>query len=499
MNAQRLNHGESGSQFGRMFADDLRHAPPLPELVLQALAETMNEGPSPGRESRRREHSFLDAGYTYLGQFIDHDLTSDRSPFGAAASGSQLPRNFRTPRFDLDCVYGNGPGSERDGDVYEPGNPTRLRLAGHDLARRASGRGYLRDSRNDTNRIVSQIHIAFAKFHNRVVDTLQASGLAPDAAFAAARTTVQRHYQWIVLHEYLPVIAGQELVNAVLPTGGLARVANLRLLQGVGPSLPSMPVEFSAAAFRLGHSMVRNSYRLNRQLGETFLFPSEQAPMDGASGLRGLRPLPESMVIEWDQFFAPRTGARDLLQLARPIDPLLANSLFAMPALIASDGPSVLGRNLAYRNLVRGERTLQLPTGQEVAARMLELGLIEEEDILGKTLPFELGFGREMSDGSSLANLAGTGISLERLQDTVAAQTPLWYYVLKEAEVFHQGERLGKVGGRIVAEVFIKMLLADDQSILNADAGWRPTPGEFGCVDPSSYRMTDLLGYAHPT
>ena len=498
MNASLLSHGESGSVFGRMFAADLRQAPPLPDLFLQALAETMNEGPSPGRENRRREHSGLDAGYTYLGQFIDHDLSSDRSPFGAPASGSPLPRNFRTPCFDLDCLYGDGPGSERDRDLYELGNPARLRLAGHDLVRKSTGRGYIRDSRNDTNRIVSQIHIAFARSHNRAVDALRSSGAAADAAFASARTSLRRHYQWIVLHEYLPVIVGQELVNAILPTDGHSGHADLRLLRPAGPGLPSMPVEFSAAAFRLGHSMVRNSYRLNRQLGETFLFPSEQEPMEATSGLRGLRPLPESMVIEWEQFFTPRSGSRDLLQLARPIDPLLTNALFALPPLIAVDGPSVLGKNLAYRNLVRGEHTLRLPTGQELAAWLLDMGLIEEADILGKAEPFKLGFGRELSDGSSLSDLAGTGISLERLQDTIAAQTPLWYYVLKEAEVFHQGEQLGKVGGRIVAEVFIKMLLADGLSILNADAGWRPTPGEFGCVEPGSYRMTDLLGYAQP-
>ena len=196
------------------------------------------------------------------------------------------------------------------------------------------------------------------------------------------------------------------------------------------------------------------------------------------------------MVVEWDRFFLPRSGDRSRLQLARPLDTSIAMPMFELPASVADD-TSKLGQNLAYRNLLRGENGLNLPTGQEVAQELVARGLIEPADVLGGDTLLDIKVHQPVNGTDR--DLAGTGISVSALREAISAHTPLWYYVLHESAVQTQGERLGKVGGRIVAEVVIGLLLSDPGSILRADAGWRPQADECGCPSDGDYRMIDLL------
>ena len=73
-----------------------------------------------------------------------------------------------------------------------------------------------------------------------------------------------------------------------------------------------------------------------------------------------------------------------------------------------------------------------------------------------------------------------------------AAETPLWYYVLKEAEARTQGERLGPVGGRIVAEVLLGIIDADPESYRAVDRSWRPSLPHTG----AAFGLGDLLAFA---
>jgi hypothetical protein len=319
------------------------------------------------------------------------------------------------------------------------------------------------------------------------------------AHFSAALKIVTRHYQWIVLRDYLPTIVGRQLVDAILPPAVFEESArraiedtwgNLKLFHPKDRQF--MPLEFSAAAFRFGHSMVRSDYQLNAGGEQTLLFDGGPQGDKGSHDLRGFRRLPPEMVIEWGQFFRfpELNGGR--VQLARPIDPMIAKPMFDLPIKIAQSGTAE-GRNLAYRNLLRGETVLALPTGQEVADEMREHGIrFDDSEVLGRGISFRIVPG----EGVNADNVGDTGITLTELERTVGERTPLWYYVLEEASHANSGERLGTVGGRIVAEVLIWLMLADPASILQSEVGWQPRRGEFGCSADGSYGVVDLLRYA---
>jgi Animal haem peroxidase len=462
--------------FGRLFTP---RQSVLPDAMLVALAETMNEGM--GGDLLPSQKAMPAAGYTYLGQFIDHDLSSDRRLFGEP---SQVPVNFRTPRFDLDSLYGQGP--KTDGDLYDA---DRLLLNGAllDLGRGADGRAHIKDQRNDSNRIVSQMHVAFARFHNRVVDQLSPG---PER-LAQARDIVRLHYQWIVLHDFLPVIVGRELVDSIASVPGGDMYAGLKLFKP-DQAAAQIPLEFSAAAFRFGHSMVRGAYQLNASSALMLTFDIAQPTGNDADDLRGFRPLPARLAVDWQMFFN-MPGSAKTPQQARPIDTLVVKPLYQLPFKIALD-ETPKGRLLPYRNLHRGEIDLHLPTGQEVARELRRLQVPgSKHNLLGIEIPIEISNAMLMFDPD---DIGGTGISKANLEQCLNDEAPLWYYILKESEHFHHGLRLGPVGGRIVAEVVIGLMLSDQRSALRT--GWKPKQGEYGCSQDGAYGIVELLSYAAP-
>ncbi len=470
-------------RFGRMF----RNLPPFApdDQALSALAATMSEpeppaggGAAGGQDvADPLDNPAIPAGFTYLGQFVDHDITFDPASKLQRENDPDALRDFRTPRFDLDSVYGRGPDDqpylyEDDGihlrvDINANGEEDLPRTAPKDGALRRALTG---DPRNDENAIVSQLHLAFLKFHNAVVDSL-AGQFSGDALLDEARRLVRWHYQWAVIHDFLRRIAGDAVVDDVLGEavfsvggdGGAAAVvtvpqAKLRFFHW--HNQPFMPVEFSVAAYRFGHSMVRPEYELNGQAVDVPIFSSEKPD------LRGFRERPPGLTIEWHRFFSFPDQA-DGLQLARRIDTKLAPGLFALPnPVVAAADPH---KSLAERNLLRG-KALGLPTGQAVAAAMgLPADLILRGDALG--LPADL-------------------------VATFGESTPLWFYILKEAEVYNEGLRLGPVGGRIVAEVLVGLLAADPASYLSVAPTWTPT---LGATQDGTFTMADLLTVARVT
>ena len=212
----------------------------------------------------------IPAGYTYLGQFLDHDLTFDKSDLGADVSPAEMLQN-RSPALDLDSLYGAGPGSAGSAKFFQ-GNRRKLRVGttvktsnanpaakGFDVPR-VGARALIPDPRNDENLAVAQTHAAFSRFHNRVVEEL--ASVPADQRFRRARQAVTKHYQWMIRHDYLPRICEPSVVEDVFTNG--RKVFEV----GVDPTaVPTMPVEFSIAAFRLGHSMVRASYEWNAVFG----------------------------------------------------------------------------------------------------------------------------------------------------------------------------------------------------------------------------------------
>lgn len=395
------------------------------------------------------------AGTTFMGQFMDHDMTFDyTSKLGVPLDPRDAP-NGRVPALDLDSIYGEGPVA--DALLYEPGDRAKFRIESgglfEDLPRAANGAAILADPRNDENLMLSGLACAFLKFHNRAVDHVRASGESDvDRVFAKARELTTWHYQWIVVHEILPSFVGAAMVDEVLRRG-----PQLRALRPDGRL--AMPVEFQGAAYRFGHSMVRPSYRANLHgdrglpfFGMVFDPAAEgQAdPVDMRGGFRAPR-----RFVGWQTFFDFRDGE---VKPRKRIDTTISTPLFNLPlGAIPVGAPPT---SLAQRNLLR-HVTWQLPSGQHVAEALRVPMLTPRE----------------------LPELARYG--LER-------RTPLWYYVLREAQVAANGQHLGPVGGRIVAETILGLLLDDADSYLSRSRGWLPTLGSAG----GSFRMVDFLGFA---
>jgi hypothetical protein len=488
---------------------------------LKALGRAMIENEPPqGDELEATGNSTIPPVYTYWGQFIDHDITlntdsnnnvsditqPDLGPLTPTFVTTHL-RNGRQPALNLDSLYGDGP--------TFPGGPTTEAASMYDgLALKLSkiavnpfipgdkidpvadeerdlfrdqtllddpntpdvdaAVAVIGDSRNDENLIVAQLHVAFAKFHNAVLSTVQGRQGAPtdpQELFAHVRQLVTWHYQWLVAHDYL---------KTVTQTGVAAKV----LLGGNKVYAPRdgeayMPLEFSTATFRFGHSMVRGFYDYNRNFGrknggpgvvapfatfaQIFAFTGSARALDGSGAAQpfsgtGLTTLPFNWVIEWDRFVDKGASRPD--HFARRIDTRLAPPLFDLFNQIGQNQgnfPIVLRElltRLAVRNLLRGY-SLALPTGQAVAE---ELGI-------APLTPAQLQSGNTASFNDVL-----TAGGFE-------TATPLWYYVLKEAEVLANGNSLGPVGSRIVAETLIGQLRADPESFLNAPAEWSPEQG----------------------
>ncbi|GAA0996391.1 heme peroxidase family protein [Acrocarpospora macrocephala] len=397
------------------------------------------------------------AGVTFLGQFLDHDMTFDRSsPLGTVTAPEATP-NTRTPGLDLDSVYGRGPVA--DPQLYNPADTAKLKVESgglfEDLPRMANGQAIIGDPRNDENLIISGLHCAFLLFHNRVVDHLRAQGQGANV-FAAAQQLVRWHYQWIILHEFLPLVIGQDVVNAIL-TGG-------RRFYRPAPGQQFIPVEFQGACYRFGHSMVRPSYRANLAGNSDgsaffgFIFDpaglGQADPVDLRGGARAPR-----RFIGWQTFFDFGDGQ---VRPNKRIDTKISTPLFNLPlAAIASGDPPT---SLVQRNLLR-HVTWSIPSGQNIARAIgvpaLESQHFPELQALGHGLP---------------------------------ASTPLWYYILKEAEVAG-GLKLAGVGARIVGEVFIGLLQLDNASYLRTNPSWVPTlPRRSGGA--GDFRMVDLLTFA---
>jgi hypothetical protein len=459
--AEALSGNKDPGLFGRMFPS----LPPLnaSDAALQALADAMIDT-TPGDASGNNPN--VPAGFTYLGQFVDHDITLDLTSIAEKEEDPLATTNFRTPRLDLDSIYGLGPdGSPQlyarnaangnqpgpkfligaNVELSDPAGPFR-----NDLPRSPEGFAIIADHRNDENLLVAQTHLAFLKFHNKVVDILAAGANPPPNLFIEARKLVTWHYQWMVLHDFIERLTEPGIVAKILHDG--RKFYRFK-------TTPYMPVEFSAAAYRMGHSMVRERYSHNRIFNPTgfdllFQFTGLSGNIHGAPGLAAV---PSNWIIDWRRFYDLKTSAGTpgfFLNLSRKIDPFLVPALHTLPGG---------GGSLPFRNLRRGVN-LGLPSGQDVANAMSLPALTQAE----------IGTG---PDGAVAQ------------QHGFDKATPLWYYILKEAQMKNAGTRFGPVGARIVAEVFVGLVAGDSTSYLSTPS-WTPSlPAE----TPGTFRMVDLL------
>jgi hypothetical protein len=445
----RLHEG----RFGRMFR--LPPFVPSDERIAEIAALMLEEvsGPTP-----ELDNPAIPSGYTYLGQFIDHDITFDTASSLERQNDPDALTNFRSPRFDLDCIYGRGPVD--DPFLYDKAAGGEKLLVGSngrddDLPRNSQDTALIGDPRNDENTFVSQLQLTMLKFHNKVLDLVVGDASlkrGTETDFDAAQRIVRWHYQWVVVHDFLRRVVGPDMLGEVLDETGPYPRVDRRFYKWVND--PFMPVEFSVAAYRFGHSMIRGRYRLNSLVGPLPTFLPGSVNDDPLGHFGGFRALPRFWTIEWARFFEVDGGAFGVTepQPTRLIDADLADPLKDLPVEIGGSRPSLIDRNLT-----RGVRLL-LPSGQDVAWYMGADVLTDEE----------------------LA-LPGGG------------PAPLWYYVLKEAHVQADGVHLGQVGGRIVAEVFLGLLEKDQSSYLRNQPDWRPF---LDAATAGDFTMPDLLRFA---
>jgi hypothetical protein len=425
------------------------------EMHLRELSARMKDIPQ-NRRGRPRLGDLAPSAFVYLGQFLDHDLTCDETRLEHAAHAPERTRNFHAPRLNLEGVYGGGP--EKSPELYdlsEPGSETfllgetkavgRIRSTRDDFFRR-NGRPLLADARNDQHLIIAQLHVAFLQFHNRLIDLLKrgefvSSAFPKENLFATARRLVVWHYQWIVRNEFLKWFVLPKVLADIERNGP-------RLFKAAaGDAVPSLPIEFTQAAFRFGHSTVQRQYEINRWAGLVRLCDLVRKAAANEKNV----PLPANRVVDWDRFTRTWGGNANF---AENIDPLISEYMFDLPAAAMPIPFTTPPPPLPEMTLIRGSR-IGLASGQE-ACRVASVAALSDAQI---------GFD---DDGNQFLRRRG-----------LHERTPLWYYILREAEVlgvrrFRGGECLGPLGSRIVAEVLLGVLNADPDHYLSVDPNWTP-------------------------
>lgn len=438
--------------------DNRLHNTPEVVQALKNLGAAMSEkNDAPDGDSE------IPSAYTYLGQFIDHDITLEaasndiaHASFGslffepiAPAELRKKLKNTRSGSLDLDSIYEGGKlknGRFELGNVSYPAQRPPHKTDANDLPRKLNGSltAEIGDPRNDENTVIAQLHVAFLKFHNAVMTKRGVD-------FSAAQKIVRQHYQWIVLHDFLVKICDPEIVDQILREGN-------KIYDPTDENF-FIPIEFTAAAYRFGHSMVREVYHFNSLHTSTSLVHLFR--FSGSGGDMGGYPsLPADWIIEWDQFLPFETG---MPNKARRINTRLASVL----ENLAGPGTGGIFQFLAKRNLLRGY-LLSLPTGQALARQVLgNSGVLSSDAILDNATEDEK-------------------VALQSAE--LHIKTPLWYYILAEASIQNGGMHLGKLGSTIVAETIIGLIRRSADSILK-EMNWTPVLGE-------EFNLEQMIQYA---
>ncbi len=519
------NYGYSARDFAYLFRDLAQNPDALlPHedatiTKLKQLADFMVDRPLD--EQVGNSNSIIPPGYTYWGQFLDHDISAgtDRSHGFTLAQERFDPvapdqvvqdiENMRSAFFDLDSIYGDKEGpfcsmhqlydpvdivkfkiGKNDENINIPGevpNPALGKM--RDLPRNNDGLrpddfptvAIIGDDRNDENTIIGQFHLAMLKFHNKVVDAIREEepDLTARELFFKARNEVKNHYQWLIINDFLKRMLNEQVYDWILDE--LKDPNSATIFDDFGNGQPFMPLEFSTAAYRFGHSMVRNNYDFNLNFGSGRLTDSNDNGVvldeanfsllfaftgKGGQRLANANPpqptirttLPFNWIIEWERFFDTDQSRFSPDQFARKIDTLLAvplsnleNDVFDLRSMKEQEDINAAGigaiqfnkvmKHLAMRNLLRGY-LLSIPTSQAIVKEL--------QDVCGLAID-------HLTEAELLQNIGADFADFMR-ESGFLERTPLWFYILKEAEVKENGNRLGKLGSYIVGRTFAGLL-----------------------------------------
>lgn len=480
-------------RFGRMFPTfDNNQAMVLKLSTCARIGARMTAMPEESRKD-----SNLPAGYTYFGQFVDHDMsfdaTQDRNDQLTPVAPGML-RQGRSSHLDLDSIY-----TERedlnaslfDGPRFKIGNTTALTNADTQILRRSlpydlprvkregesrpARQALIGDPRNDENLAVAQTHLMWLKFHNHIADALaeKEPTISDELLFARARDLVVRHYQHVILHDFLPQFINPKIYEDVVVK------RKRRFLRAAAGEIPFMPLEFSTAAYRHGHSQVRESYSWNVEFPESsmrLLFAFSEVS-GGSNPFFGLPTLPTNWIADFRRLYdfngvtfdqIDATNAPPL-NFAKALGPYISSVLGDLPEL--ADNPAVPFTNLASLNLRKGSLRGMM-AGQDLTNSISTLKTLSEADM------------RRVLDDAFAASMQQLGL-FER--------TPLWLYVLLEAAVAG-GNHLGELGSLIVAETFLTMVMTSRVSVIHNDGDWSPIDAQEALGAPAPLNtIPDIL------
>ncbi len=439
--------------FGRMFphleALDVSNE----TLLLLGKPSPDTQNPAYMEDSQVRgtdNNSANPVGHTYVGQLMTHDISlDDTSILGERNNPSRTP-NRATPWLDLDTLYRfDRTRAKRDGSDF-----AKLALGNalgneRDFKRDDNGHAFIADRRNDENNNVAQVAAIFIALHNKFVDDLRANGVRESKLFQRAKALTIAHWQSVLLYDFLPTFVEQSMIDDVLTNGP-------QVYRNALANAGTVPVEFSVAATRFGHSTTRGRYTLNPDFDRVRLFALSEEELD--RNLSGGVPIPPERQIEWPRFFDFSDygigGGDDDdqfsgLQVARKIDRLMARPMLRLPI----GGPGLPEFILDPDNTVAGIPTVSLP-----AITLLR----------GKA--FGLPSGQDVARSLGVTPLDNAQFDLDNPDEIVLPEpldeAPLMLYLFEEARIQNDGEKLGDVGGRIVTEVVLSLLKRSPRSIL---------------------------------
>jgi heme peroxidase len=493
--------------------------------MLEQLAIHMMKCPWPFAKELGRDNPHMPSGYTYLAQLAAHDLISNIAPLPRLGDPvSCLARDFRLGRLVLDTIYGGGPlatplpyavagdpanqrynlrlgygpPNENVEDPKQPGvrlrQPPNTNAPARDIGRvacpyltDAPGDGppdpLIADPRNDDHVIISQLTALFHEFHNIVCAKLAAKdgGKTDDFStyrrFLEARKAVTIAYRRIVVEDLLQrllepnVYAYYADPKTRYPADFLDQVDDERV-----------PVEFSHAAYRFGHVMIRFSYTLNgkRDNGKIPLpgkpgkyqnipdTASIKEILDRSSARRADKlPLACTWLVDWSRFFdlggepAYDPGGKPYLNLSRRIAPDVGGgTLGSNNELFGNEEHRVGG--LFLRDLIRGTHASMRTVNSLVEK-------LRAPEVARSPLLNDASF-REKEIRRWLSESAEHSFSDSDLSE-ISRNPPLFFFVLFEAAHSHNGQHLGTLGSTILAEVFFaahkktRTELEDDASL----------------------------------
>ena len=418
-------HNDGRQQFNRLFPE--LNSLKVSDDNLVKLANKMFE------YSRCNNSKVITNGLSIFGQFLAHDMTFEVTSRFREMKDLSLLQNDRSHNLDLDCMYGQW----AQDFLYDKNDRNKLLLGSkcedeygnswYDLQRNAQCKAIIPDARNDENIIVSRMHVLFIEFHNKMVDQVRKECRREDV-FKEARRRVIWHYHWLIVHEYLYKMMDWTVFDDIMKNG-----AKFYKWPGF------LPLEFTGAAFRQGHSQTREDNRISEHVNKGLFELGAFETME--------------YYLDWAYLF---DFGDDRVQYAKLIDTNIGKTFHDLP-FIPSDNKNF--RSLPFRNLKRGI-IYGLPSGEDVAKRMcFEPMPVEESRLIGLDA------------------------------------TPLWFYILKEAEVLgHGGEHMGPVGSTLLGECFLSILCADDQSYLKVHPKWKPTMGR----EEGKFDFRDLINFVYP-